>query len=70
MNRGDAYKELGKDDEAIFDYQNALKINSTNPDIMIRVVQMLVLKTTELFNKRHYESALIFLDQALSLIPG
>lgn len=38
VNRGDAYKELGKDDEAIFDYQNALKINSTNPDIMIRVV--------------------------------
>jgi tetratricopeptide (TPR) repeat protein len=70
VNRGDASKELGKVDEALHDYQAALKLASTRPDIIERVVQLISQKAIESFNKRQYEIALSYFGQALELSPN
>ena len=65
LNRGDCYRALNQMSDAIFDYEQALELESENWDIRTRLSLTHYLNAVDFYNKSNYRQAERHLDSAI-----
>lgn len=58
INRGDVYQDLKEYSSAISDYQQALQLDSTNADVMIKIAEICIVKKDLISTQYWFEQAL------------